>query len=80
MDGHLKCIIQLFTHSLRMLSWSGETLIKLTYSPGGPTKQSHTNHYITYNAGQNYVDTSSRKAFLHINRTPTYSPQTMLMP
>ena len=25
----------------------------------------------TYNPGQNYVDTSSRKAFLHINRTPT---------
>ena len=28
-----KCIIRLFTHSLRMLLWSGETLIKLTYSP-----------------------------------------------
>ena len=25
----------------------------------------------SYNPGQNYVDTSSRKAFLHINRTPT---------
>ena len=35
--------------------------------------------YFSDNPGQNYVDTSSRKAFLHINRTPT-PPQTMLMP
>ena len=27
--------------------------------------------YFSDNPGQNYVDTSSRKAFLHINRTPT---------
>ena len=35
--------------------------------------------YVDLNPGQNYVDTSSRKAFLHINRTPL-PPQTMLMP
>ena len=30
-------------------------------------------HYFPDNPGQNYVDTSSRKAFLHINRTPVPS-------
>ena len=30
--------------------------------------------YFLENPGQNYVDTSLHKAFLHINRTPTPLP------
>ena len=33
--------------------------------------QLHRQTHIRHNPGQNYVDTSSRKAFLHVNHTPT---------
>ena len=45
----------------------------LTYPFNAPKNHFIFCDYFSDSPGQNYVDTSSRKAFLHINRTPVNS-------